>query len=173
MKPLSFKRHRSPSEVICHAVWLYFRFTLSLRDVEDLLAERGIDVTCETVHCRANKFGPAIATNIRGDCRRTIARKPHISPFDDGSERCSVSSPKGRLSASFQPTPRSTTPSPFSVILLPDEQCETSDPPLLRVGTQRPLPRHESPSEGPSRAWEVNLTIPGTQLAILLRVNRM
>jgi len=65
LKSLSFKRHRFPPEIICHAVWLYFRFTMSLRDVEDLLAERGIDVTYETVRCWANKFGTAIAANIR------------------------------------------------------------------------------------------------------------
>jgi len=65
MKPISFKRHRFPPDVIRHAVWLYYRFTMSLRDVEDLLAERGIDVTYETVRCWANKFGPAIAANIR------------------------------------------------------------------------------------------------------------
>lgn len=65
MKLISFKRHRFPPEIICHAVWLYFRFTMSLRDVEDLFAERGIDVTYETVRCWANKFGPAIAANIR------------------------------------------------------------------------------------------------------------
>ena len=47
------------------AVWLYFRFTTSLRDVEEMLAERGIDVTYETVRYWANKFGPAIAANIR------------------------------------------------------------------------------------------------------------
>jgi transposase-like protein len=51
--------------VIRYAVWLYYRFTMSLRDVEDLLAERGIDVTYETVRRWANKFGPAIAANIR------------------------------------------------------------------------------------------------------------
>ena len=44
MKPLSFKRHRFPSEVIRHAVWLYFRFSLSLRDVEELLGSGPIDV---------------------------------------------------------------------------------------------------------------------------------
>ena len=44
MRPISFKRHRFPPAVIVQAVWLYFRFTMSLRDVEDLLAERGIDV---------------------------------------------------------------------------------------------------------------------------------
>jgi len=65
MQPISFKRHRFPPDIICHAVWLYFRFTLSLRDVEDLLAERGIDVTYETIRCWADKFGPAIAANIR------------------------------------------------------------------------------------------------------------
>ncbi|MEE1876849.1 IS6 family transposase [Altererythrobacter litoralis] len=65
MKPISFKRHRFPPDVIRYAVWLYFRFTLSLRDVEDLLAQRGIDVSYETVRCWADKFGPVIASNIR------------------------------------------------------------------------------------------------------------
>lgn len=65
MKPISFKRHRFPPDVIRLAVWLYYRFTMSLRDVEDLLAERGIDVSYETIRCWANKFGPAIAANIR------------------------------------------------------------------------------------------------------------
>ena len=65
MKPISYKRHRFPPDVIRHAVWLYYRFTTSLRDVEELLAERGIDVSYETVRCWANKFGPAIAANIR------------------------------------------------------------------------------------------------------------
>ncbi len=65
MKPISFKRHRFPPDTIRLAVWLYFRFTTSLRDVEEMLAERGIDTTYETVRCWANKFGPAIAANIR------------------------------------------------------------------------------------------------------------
>lgn len=65
MKPISYKRHRFPPDTIRLAVWLYFRFTTSLRDVEDLLAERGIDVSYETIRCWANKFGPAIAANIR------------------------------------------------------------------------------------------------------------
>lgn len=66
MRPISFKRHRFPPEVIRQAVWLYFRFTLSLRDVEELLAERGIDVTYETIRCCTMKFGTAIAANIAG-----------------------------------------------------------------------------------------------------------
>jgi len=65
MKPISFKRHRFAPDVIRRAVWLYFRFTMSLRDVEDLLAENGVDVTYETIRCWVNKFGPAIAANIR------------------------------------------------------------------------------------------------------------
>ena len=65
MRPISFKRHRFPPDTIRLAVWLYFRFTTSLRDVEEMLAERGIDVTYETVRCWAAKFGPAIAANIR------------------------------------------------------------------------------------------------------------
>jgi len=50
MKPVSYKRHHVPPNVIRHAVWLYFRFTLSLRDVEALLAERGIEVRAENSH---------------------------------------------------------------------------------------------------------------------------
>jgi len=65
MKPLSFKRHRFPAEVIRHAVWLYFRFSLSLRDVEELLAQRGIDVTYETIRCWTKKFGPLIARRLK------------------------------------------------------------------------------------------------------------
>lgn len=65
MRPISFKRHRFPPDVIRQAVWLYFRFTLSLRDVEEMLAERGIDVTYETIRCWTMKFGTAIAANIR------------------------------------------------------------------------------------------------------------
>jgi putative transposase len=77
MNPISFKRHRFPPDTIRLAVWLYFRFTTSLRDVEEMLAERGIDVTYETVRCWANKFGPAIAANIRR-CRGAADRVWHL-----------------------------------------------------------------------------------------------
>ncbi|MBN9478611.1 MAG: IS6 family transposase [Bordetella sp.] len=73
MKPLSFKRHRFPADVIRHAVWLYFRFSLSLRDVEEMLAARGIAVSYETVRCWTRKFGPLIA-------RRLKKRRPAPSP---------------------------------------------------------------------------------------------
>ena len=59
MRPVSCRRHRFPPEVIRQAVWLYFKFTLSLRDVEEILAECGIDVSYETVRCWAEKFGGA------------------------------------------------------------------------------------------------------------------
>ena len=65
MRPISFKRHRFPPDVIRYAVWLYFRFTLSVRDVEELLAQRGIEVSRETVRCWVIKFGPLIAANLR------------------------------------------------------------------------------------------------------------
>ena len=63
MTTISFARHQFPPAIIRHAVWLYFRFTLSLRDVEELLAERGIDVSYETIRCWTMKFGTAIAAN--------------------------------------------------------------------------------------------------------------
>jgi transposase-like protein len=65
MKTLSFKRHRFPAEVIRHAVWLYARFTLSFRDIEELLSERGLDVSNETVRRWFLKFGNGIAANLR------------------------------------------------------------------------------------------------------------
>ena len=61
MPPISYARHQFPPEVIQHAVWLYLRFTLSHRDVEDLLAERGLEASYETVRRWVLKFGPAIA----------------------------------------------------------------------------------------------------------------
>lgn len=51
MQAISYKRHRFRPEIIRLSVWLYYRFTLSLREVEELLAERGIDVSYETVRC--------------------------------------------------------------------------------------------------------------------------
>ena len=60
-----YARHRFPAEVISHAIWLYFRFPLSLRMVEEMLAARGIEVSHETVRPWARKFGPALANQIR------------------------------------------------------------------------------------------------------------
>jgi putative transposase len=60
-----YARHRFPPEVISHAVWLYFRFPLSLRMVEEMLAARGIEVSHETVRQWAMKFGQSFANQIR------------------------------------------------------------------------------------------------------------
>ena len=60
MTSLCYRRHRFPPTVIQHAIWLYLRFTLSYRDVEDLLAERGLEVSYETVRRWVLKFGPLI-----------------------------------------------------------------------------------------------------------------
>jgi len=65
MKPISYARHRFPPDVIRHAAWLYLRFTLSYRDVEDLLAERGLIVSNESIRRWVLKFGPIIAKNLR------------------------------------------------------------------------------------------------------------
>jgi putative transposase len=65
MKPISYRRHRFPPDVIRHAVWPYLRFTLSFRDVEDLLAERGLIVSNESVRRWVVKFGPSIVKNLR------------------------------------------------------------------------------------------------------------
>jgi transposase-like protein len=65
MGPLCYRRHRFPPEIIQHAIWLYLRFTLSYRDVEELLAERGLDISYETVRRWVLKFGPAIARRLR------------------------------------------------------------------------------------------------------------
>src|ERR1051325_11429511 len=61
----SYAGHRFPAEVISHAVWLYFRFPLSLRMVEEMLAARDVIVSHETVRQWAMKFGQAFANEIR------------------------------------------------------------------------------------------------------------
>ena len=65
LNPVSYKRHRFPRELIAHAVWLYIRFNLSLREVDEMLLERGIEVSYETIRRWTLKFGPLIARNLR------------------------------------------------------------------------------------------------------------
>jgi transposase-like protein len=65
MQQLSYRRHRFPPLIIQHSVWLYLRFTLSYRDVEELLAERGIDVSNETIRRWVLKFGRLYAQRLR------------------------------------------------------------------------------------------------------------
>jgi putative transposase len=65
MSTISYRGYRFPPDIIQRAVWLYFRFTLSFRDVEDLLAERSIEVSYETIRQWVMRFGPAIAPDLR------------------------------------------------------------------------------------------------------------
>jgi hypothetical protein len=74
MIKISYSGYRFPPEIIQHAIWLYLRFTLSFRDVEDLLAERGIMVSYQTVRRWVNHFGPMVAADLRK--RRP---KPHTT----------------------------------------------------------------------------------------------
>ena len=74
MNKISYSGYRFPPEIIQQAIWLYLRFTLSLRDVEDLLAERGVAVSYETVRRWVNHFGPMIAADLR---KRRL--KPHTT----------------------------------------------------------------------------------------------
>jgi hypothetical protein len=67
MTPISYRRHRFPPVVIQHAVWLYLRFTLSYRDVEELLAERGLDLSTRAF---------AVGCSIRTGNRSTPASVP-------------------------------------------------------------------------------------------------
>ena len=60
-----YKHHRFPAEIIQYAVWLYYRFNLSHRDIEDLLAKRGVEVSHEAVRLWSNKFGPQFARRLR------------------------------------------------------------------------------------------------------------
>ncbi len=64
-QPISYKRHRVPPQIIARAVWLYYRFPLSLRLVEEMLLERGIVVSYETIRRWGKKFGPDYARRLR------------------------------------------------------------------------------------------------------------
>ena len=64
-KSMLYKRYRFPPEIIQYAVWLYYRFNLSHRDIEDLLAERGINVTYEAIRLWCNRFGPKYANRLK------------------------------------------------------------------------------------------------------------
>ena len=60
-----YKRHRFPSEIISYAVWLYYRFNLSYRDIEDLLVQQGTIVSYESIRLWCNKFGPKYARELK------------------------------------------------------------------------------------------------------------
>ncbi len=74
MSSSSYRRDRFPASVIHHAAWLYFRIPLSLRDVEDMLSQRSIDVSYETVRRWSIKFGLAYARTLRRSHPRADTR---------------------------------------------------------------------------------------------------
>ncbi|MDG6094960.1 DDE-type integrase/transposase/recombinase, partial [Acetobacter sp. AN02] len=78
-RSVSYKRHRFPREVIAYAVWLYFRFPLSFRLIEEMLLERGIIVSYETIRRWSLKFGSAFARLLR----RKAARPGDIWHLDE------------------------------------------------------------------------------------------
>jgi hypothetical protein len=105
MKPISYARHRFPPDVIRHAVWLYLRFTLSYRDVEDLLAERGLTVSNESIRRWVLKFGPIIARNLReklingayprqADPRMTLQKLPRVKCASLSASTSALTLPK-------------------------------------------------------------------------------
>jgi putative transposase len=70
-QPNLYRRHRFPPQIISHWVWLYFRFSLSYRDVELLMAQRGVVLTYETVRQWCLKFGQQFANDLRRRDPRT------------------------------------------------------------------------------------------------------
>ena len=78
MNGISYRRHRFTTPIIQHAVWLYFRFTLSYRDAEDLPTECGIDVSYETIRRWALKFGQAYAGRLRNKQPR-LGDRSHLA----------------------------------------------------------------------------------------------
>src|SRR5215469_15733471 len=78
-----YKNHRFPVEIISHAVWLYFRFCLSFRDVEELLFERGVTVTYEAIRKWCRKFGQSYANQLR----RRRPRPGDKWQMDEGAPR--------------------------------------------------------------------------------------
>ncbi len=94
MCPNSYRRHRFSPAVIQHAVWLYLRFTLSYRDVEELLAQRGLDLSYESIRCWVLKFGPMIARRLR----QRRPRPRDCWHLDEMVVRIARWSPDGRIS---------------------------------------------------------------------------
>ena len=110
---ISFARHQFPPAIIRHAVWLYMRFTLSYRDVEDLLAERGLDISYETVRRWVLKFGPLFARELR---RRRQATVPnHIEKDCHGISRGSGGTSRLYVASDHRHWPPSLASSPPSI----------------------------------------------------------
>jgi putative transposase len=92
-----YKRHRFPAEIISHCVWLYFRFCLSYRDVEELMAERGVFLTYEAVRYWCRKFGQTYANQLRRR-RPRPGDKWHLETCQTQPTKMSCGVPSGSLS---------------------------------------------------------------------------
>ena len=145
MKPISFKRHRFPADVVRHALWLYFHFSLSLRDVEELLAQRRIEVSYETIRCWTIKCRPQLARRLKP--RRPGSRRAEI--WTRGSAGSSASAPAGRL--------RENNPLSTPVSRTDDENVGSSgsDPTLRRRDISAPTPKSTTPPT-PSLIWSTD-----------------
>ena len=80
MKVSIYHRRRFHSDVIKRAIWLYFRFNLGLREIEELMAERGVDVSCETIRRWIDRFGSVFAKRIKSRSK-SPSPKWHIVQF--------------------------------------------------------------------------------------------
>jgi hypothetical protein len=147
MSLLSYRRHRFPPEIIQHAIWLYLRFTLSYRDVEELFAERGVEISYETVRRWVLKFGPVTARRLRQRrpqpsnrwhldemvvrytrSTRGIAAAGHLPPV-----------PKHpRDTTYFRPIVSAVAPAIFREPFVPAHRDALLGPPRLRVLQPKP-----------------------------------
>ena len=79
MRAISYERHRFPPDMIRHQVWLYIRFTPSVRDVEKLLAQRDLEVSYETIHRWTLQFGQLFAHNLRRSRPKPTERRNKVA----------------------------------------------------------------------------------------------
>ena len=80
MRNPCYRRHRFPPEIISYSVWVYHRSALSFRDVEDLLAERGIIVSYESIRRRCLKFGPRYQRSLKRQEGQLVKTRGRTSP---------------------------------------------------------------------------------------------
>ena len=86
-----YRGHRFPKEIISECVWLYFRFGVSFRDVEEMVAARGVVVSYETIRCWCDKFGKTYADGLRRRRART-GDKWHLDEFSSRSTALLITS---------------------------------------------------------------------------------
>ncbi len=138
-KAPSYHGHRFPPEIISHAVWLYYRFCLSFRDVEDLLAMRGVIVSYETIRQWSRKFGAEYARKLK----RREGRLGDTWHLDElfvtirGERHTGPSCLRSFTSLNVTPTtePKSRTSRPDSV----SDRCDDSNPRLKRSDSCQPM----------------------------------